>query len=71
MVRARHPNGPAMTRHDFGNPLIVGGHDHRVQAAHLPYTLADVDNHRLAAQVGQRLAGEAGRIVSGGDDRHR
>jgi hypothetical protein len=70
MPGGRHPDVPAVTRDRSGNALVVGRHDHRVQPAGLPDALVDANDHRLAAEVGQGLAGKPGRIESGGNDGH-
>ena len=64
MIGARHDRlaaGLAHGRHDL---LGVGGHDH---PAHLGRHGAapDVHDHRLAVDVGQRLARQPGRAACG------
>src|SRR5579863_9410805 len=53
---------------DFPNAGVVGGDDHFAEGLGLLTALDDVLDERLAGDQGQRLAGEAGRAVTRGND---
>ena len=50
------------------DPLIIGGNDHSAHRLALRSTIKDVQNERLAREVSQRLAREAGARKACGDD---
>ncbi len=51
-----------------GNPLVVGRDEHGVDRPAPRGAPVDVLDHRPAADAGERLAGETGRLISCGDD---
>ncbi len=62
---------PAARRLDGGDDFRrVGGDQHRADVGFRCAT-PDMDDHRLAVDVGERLAGQAGRAEAGGDDDDR
>ncbi len=67
MVRARHCGAPARRPHRVGDALVVG-RDHDRPDVGLDRAPPDMDDHRLAADVGERLARQAGRSHARGDE---
>ena len=55
--------------HDRGsNPLVIGGHDDRIDAARISGAPIHMLDHRAAGNVGERFPGKSRRSESGGDD---
>src|SRR6478752_7365037 len=67
MVSARHERPVAGALDRRADALVVGGDAHAARTARLR-ALAHVDHHGLAAQIGERLAGNAGRPETRRDD---
>src|SRR6185436_7151933 len=68
MIRARHDRAMPMRLDDIEDALVVGRDVHAGGAA-LRRALAHVHHHRLAGEVGERLAREAaGRVARRDDD---
>ena len=71
-IRARRVIGPGHHRltprrlHRIGDLGLGAGDEYRAEVR-LDRPAPDMDDHRLAADLGQRLAREAGRSQSGGD----
>ena len=63
-----HPHDAAEALDGLRNPRVIGGDDHGVDARGVGGAAVDVLDHRPAGDVGERFAGKAGRVVSGGDD---
>ena len=66
MVAARHHRLEAVRAHRFRDRLGVGRHDDAAEPA-FRGALGDMDDHRPAGNVGQRLARQPGRGHAGRD----
>ena len=67
MVGPRQHGAPADRLDRRDDPSIVGRHQHRPDVG-FDGAPPDVDDHRLAVDVGERLAGQARRGHAGGDE---
>jgi hypothetical protein len=70
VIHARHHGLETMRAHRFGHALRVGRHHHPAKAG-LGGAAGDMDDHRRAGDVGQRLARQAGRGHAGRDQDQR
>jgi hypothetical protein len=68
MVAAGHQRFAAEGGDRLGDPLVVGGDNHTIDVSCRRGSAIDVLDHRPAGNQRERLAGETGRLVSGGDD---
>ena len=67
MVGARHHGGEAGIGNSPENPVVVGRHGDRA-AIGLARPFGDMDDHRLAANIGERLARQPSGCHPGGDE---
>jgi hypothetical protein len=68
MARSRHPHHAAKPFDCAGDALVISRNNDGVDAAGVRCAPVDVLDHRPSRNVSQRLAWEARRVVSGGDD---
>ena len=66
MIRGGHHRAPAGFLHSRGDVGRIGGNYDRAEFGFLR-TPHDVNDHRFAGDVGERLAGQSGRGHAGGD----
>jgi hypothetical protein len=66
--RPRHPDRAAELLDGHRDARVVGGDDDRVDRRRRGGPVVDVLDHRPSGQVGERFAGEARRLIAGGDD---
>jgi len=68
MIGTRQSNIAAKFVDGGGDAQVVGGDDDVGENPGHGHAAVDVLDHRTAVEIGERLAGEPGRSVSGGDD---
>ena len=68
MIAARHPDDAADAFNRCRNPRVVGGDDHRIDAARRRRPAIHVFDHRPAGDVSEWFSWEPGGVVAGRDD---